>query len=348
MTPRFVLPLRVGLVLAAFAAFGLNSAAHAQSGTTYTYTLIDPVGTGTSVSGINDSGQIVGSYQDPADTSRTYGYVKAPNDSYVTVSPFGSSSVAAYGINDAGLIVGTYISRTPNTFNFYGYVGTPAGGFTTINPFSSAFAEALGVSSAGQIAGDYQDPNSGPTPFGQGSIYGYVGSADNGFTKVDPFGSDKTVVHGINDSGQIAGYYVDPQTGHYLGYTGTVGSDTFVTISPFGSTNASVLGINNAGQIVGVYQDPRSGGTYGYVGAVGSSSFTTVTPFDSGFADSRIEGINNVGQIVGSYRDPRTGMLYGFLGTPNAPVPEASSVVSFGLLLGLGGLGVSVRRRKAA
>ena len=69
-----------------------------------------------------------------------------------------------------------------------------------------------------------------------------------------------------------------------------------------------------------------------------------------GFTLTEATGISNTGFIVGYSTSASTGLREGFLLTPEAPVPEASSIVSLGalLLLGLGGLALSVRRRKAA
>lgn len=105
-------------------------------------------------------------------------------------------------------------------------------------------------------------------------------------------------------------------------------------------------GVNDAGQVAGSYQVLNTNATYGYVGTLGSGSYTVVDPFHSTFAV--VNGINNAGQIVGAYQDSVTGNYYGFVGTPNSPVPEASSVITFGLLLSLGGLMLSARRRSAA
>ena len=242
--------------------------------------------------------------------------------------------------------MGSYVDRSSGGFQYNGYVGTPGGGFTTIDPFNAPFAETLSINTFGQIGGDYQVPGSAPGNSGIGTIYGYVGSASSGFTTVDPFGSQKTVVSGINDSSQIVGYYDDAATNRQFGYAGTAGSNTFTTIDPFGAFDAGILGINNAGQIVGY--DTGSGYDFGFVGSLGSSSYTVVDPFQSTFAV--VNGINDAGQIVGEYQDNATGNYYGFLGTPNTPVPEASSVTTFGFLLslGFGGLTLSARRRKAA
>jgi len=77
--------------------------------------------------------------------------------------------------------------------------------------------------------------------------------ADYIFTTIDVPGSAQTVASGINDAGQIVGYY----NGH--GFLLSNGS--YTTLDATGSSVTQALGINNAGQIVGSYGD--ASGTHG-------------------------------------------------------------------------------------
>ena len=73
---------------------------------------------------------------------------------------------------------------------------------------------------------------------------------------------------------------------------------------------------------------------------------TLIAP-GSGFTLVYAYGISDTGFISG-YGINSSGQQDAFLLRPNAPVPEASSVVSLGLLLvlGMGGLVVAARRKK--
>jgi len=85
----------------------------------------------------------------------------------------------------------------------------------------------------------------------------------------DPLATGGTVPQGINDLGEIVGYYLDGQGSHgftYLNGTFTTTPGDIITIE----------GVNNAGQVVGF------------------RSSDSVHPF----------GINNLGQVVGSFTDP--------------------------------------------
>ncbi len=65
----------------------------------------------------------------------------------------------------------------------------------------------------------------------------------------DPFATGGTYVLGINDSGQVAGYYTDDIGVH--GFVETAGNYTTINDPLPGNENTYVLGINDAGQIVG-------------------------------------------------------------------------------------------------
>src|SRR5262249_13462663 len=102
-----------------------------------------------------------------------------------------------------------------------------------------------------------------------------------------------TVATGINNAGQIVGYYVNA-SGVYQGFLYSGGTYTALS-DPLGANGTYALGINDSGQIVGYYFDSNhiehgflySGGTY--------------TTIDDPPATNRTfaVGINASGQIVG-------------------------------------------------
>src|ERR1700692_4239840 len=96
---------------AAFVFLSFGSPAYSQTtgfiynNGTYT-TLSDPLAVGpTSAYGINDAGQVVGSY---FDATSVHGYIYS-NGNYTTLSFPGSTSTTLYGINNSGQIVGNYL-----------------------------------------------------------------------------------------------------------------------------------------------------------------------------------------------------------------------------------------------
>jgi hypothetical protein len=133
-----------------------------------TFTQIDVPG---EADGINDAGQIVGSFSNSTgthgflDTGRTFTQIDVP----------GASFTAAGGINDAGQIVGVFINSTVN----HGCLDT-GGTFTQIDVPGGGNTQANGINNAGQIVGTFVasvrgDPHF--TTYG-GVHYDYQGIGD--------------------------------------------------------------------------------------------------------------------------------------------------------------------------
>jgi probable HAF family extracellular repeat protein len=116
---------------------------------TYTYTLLDdPLATpgGTGATGINDSGQVVGTYTH-LDTDRQHGFLYA-GGTYTTLDYPGAINTNAEGINASGQIVGNY-----NNGPFHGFLYS-AGTYT---PLDGLFPQ--GINAPGQIVGYFGDAN---------------------------------------------------------------------------------------------------------------------------------------------------------------------------------------------
>ena len=85
----------------------LISVASTADAKTYTFTSIDPPGaSGTIVSGINNSGNIVGSYADAEGHAHNFLYA---GGTFTSIDDFpGASVTIVWGINNSGTIVGDY------------------------------------------------------------------------------------------------------------------------------------------------------------------------------------------------------------------------------------------------
>ncbi len=226
-----------------------------------TFTSFDaPGGYGsTFANGINDSGQIVGSY--PYGTAGS-GFLRSSDGSTFTnindPSAFGSSNgggfgTVAHGINKAGQIVGFYY--TGNTV--HGFLWKSDGTFTSFDDPSAIQTIAKGINSSGQITGSYSDSS--------GKYHGFLRSSDGStFTNFDhpSAGPSGTLGWGINDSGQIVGFYFDG-SGIPRGFL-RKSDGTFTNLDdPSATRGTEPIGINNSGQVVGLYVD--AGGTHGFV-----------------------------------------------------------------------------------
>ena len=118
------------------------------------------------------------------------------------------------------------------------------------------------------------------------------------YTIIDVPGAAHTYASGINNAGQIVGYYLGT-AGGIEGYHGFLYSDgKFTTIDPPNAQSTYgtyAYGINDAGAIVGVYA--KSGGIYGFLDSGGK--FTSLNASEGSYDFTYSRGINNIGQIVG-------------------------------------------------
>ena len=341
--------LKTGAALAALAALGLAAARPALA-QTYTFTTLDdPLAgsftnangsfSGTVAAGINASGEIVGYYFDSAGQ---HGFTETAAGFSTLDFPNVAGSTGALGISNAGQIVGGYGDGTGN----YGFVYTPGAGFAQISEPSAPAGSntfASGVNDSGQIVGNYTDS----TGF---NFRGFLdtpgsGGASSFTTLADPKATSDTFARGINNNGQVVGYYA-PSGGVQIGYLLAPGGGYSDIIDPAAPKHTFPVGINDLGQVAGYYLG--KGGPHGFVetpGTAGASSTFATLDDPLTTHGTYVQGISNNGQVVGYYSDANN-VDHGFLATP-AAVPEASSVVSFGvlLLMGAGGLLTASRKR---
>ena len=286
---------------------------------TYTYTTIaDPNASyGTYATGVNDSGQVVGYYGDANGTTQGFLYA---NGTFTTISdPNATAGTFVTGINDSGQLVGYYTAVTstpiPNgvseTAVNYGFVYAN-GAYTTIdNPNSSTYGTWLdGINNSGQILGYYQDASF--------VNYGFV-DTNGAFTTISdpnalsgPFiyhgPLDGTFVNGLNDSGQIVGYYyladgkiqgIEYTKAGFTNLNGPDGGEVFPT------------GINDSGEIVGT----DDAGAFADI----NGNYTTIADSNAGSGEIFPTGVNNSGDVVGYYDEG--GVIYGVVATP-IPMPD--------------------------
>jgi uncharacterized membrane protein len=112
---------------------------------------------GTVALGINDAGQIVGSFFGGTPQGTTHGFLNT-GGVFTTIDPPGTSFTEARGINDARQIVGRFLDAT----GAHGFLLT-GGIFTTIDvPGASLLGTAaFGINDAGQIVGNFSDGTGG-------------------------------------------------------------------------------------------------------------------------------------------------------------------------------------------
>jgi probable HAF family extracellular repeat protein len=131
---------------------------------TYTFTPLDvpvPGATATTARGINDRGQIVGSFQD---SHGSHGFLYEAGGFTPLDVPFpGTFNTAASGINTHGQIVGVYQSGVPGAPTGLHVFRYEAGVFTPLEVPLGMNPSAYGINTRGQIVGDYVESTERPT-----------------------------------------------------------------------------------------------------------------------------------------------------------------------------------------
>jgi uncharacterized membrane protein len=283
--------------------FLLLSVVSSLNADAFTFTTISFPGSITDTAlGINDSGQIVGTYDlsSPGPGNQAFllsGGVYTP----IPGRP-GSNFVFAHGINNSGQIVG---EDDPNGVNGDAFL-LSGGVYTSIAPSGAVFSFGEGINNNGDIVGSYSTNVTGQS---------FLLSGGTLTTVPVPLAT------GINDSGQIVG-----AANAFSAFLLSGGVFTNIP-GPPGSILVDAAGINNEGQIVGAYEV----GSYGSPmhGFLLSGGVYTTIDFP-GSTETLISGINDNGQMVGWSTNGST--FTGFLVTPT---PEPGTLLSTIGALGL-------------
>jgi probable HAF family extracellular repeat protein len=206
----------------------------------------------TAANGVNANGDIVGIYRDDlANPSNRHGFILSKGV-YTTLDGPGSARTSAFFINAKGQVVGTYRVSGKG----HGFVWTN-GVFTTLDvpDVGDVFVTtATGMNDNGDIVGAY-------ILDAEGSVHGIILSKGVYTTFDVPAADGFTVGQGINNAGQIAGFYAEAD-GNDHGFILT--KDGYTMIDVPGAFWTDVYAINATGEVVGAYEDED--GVHGFVG----------------------------------------------------------------------------------
>ena len=164
----------------------------------------------------------------------------------------------ALGINNSDETVGYYTLIPGGAPGDVSY-SQKSGVFTPVTGLPTNFNnQAVGINNAAtpEIVGFYQ-PDAGLT-----TSFGYLDDGGT-ITTIDPFDSVFTQALGINDLGEIVGFYTDA-AGNQHGYIDNDG--VFTSFDPPGSASTTINGLNDKGDIVGFYTNPTTDTVEGFVG----------------------------------------------------------------------------------
>jgi YVTN family beta-propeller protein len=216
-----------------------------------------PGATETAAWGINDAGDVVGRYFDPA-ANRDHGFL-LHNGTYTTIDPPGTTETFALGINNLEQIVGYYHDSIGHQHGFL----LSNGIYTTVDFPGEIASEVIKINDVGTMVGNYIDA----------ALNNHGFRLQNGaFTAIDIPGASFTEVYGINNGGQIAGGYSIGNTPE-VGFELSNGVVQTVTL-PAAANGLVVEDINDQAQLVGAFFDANGIG-HGFVSARGPFLYAT-------------------------------------------------------------------------
>jgi probable HAF family extracellular repeat protein len=270
-----------------------------------------PFALATQAVAINNSGQIVGNYENTKQVQDQQGFLYQSGD-FTTLDFPGTNGRQGFtritDINNLGQVVGIYALLGEAIHNFI----YSSGNFVSFDVPGGGVVSAINDLGEMLVNG----------PLANASFVDNKGA----LTAIAFPGAEGTYATGINDSGEITGTYFNSPSGPDNGFL--YDGKQYLTI-----VGRSPQSINNSGQIVGYYQDIFNV-TRGFLYSDGT--FTSVD-----FPDAAVTvalGINDFGDIVGaegSVPCSAFSMDCAFLATPT-PEPTTLPLLGTGLLVLVG------------
>ncbi|MCR4339188.1 MAG: hypothetical protein NUW01_04780, partial [Gemmatimonadaceae bacterium] len=231
-------------------------------------------------SGINDRGEIVGSYDDSAGT---HGF-HLRNGEFATIDFPGATFTMAFGIGPSGAVVGAYRREGEAAVNYHGFLRTSDGRFERVDapPYKNTIAQrilpdgtVLGCRHADDFGASMRGAVLTPQKYSETAAFG---SMHNGATP---------------DLRRVVGLYNFAPGDRSAAYT--IDDGRFIPLVVPGSTATSAWDVNPAGVTVGTYRD--SAGVHGFV-----LTHAGFVPLNApGAMTTRALGINSNGAVVGSF-----------------------------------------------
>jgi uncharacterized membrane protein len=288
--------IRTAIVSGVVAAIGSATVWSAD----YTVSTVDfPNATGTSVLGINNLGQVVGSYTGTGGFIGARGFIMSdgvftPVGATMPCRPNGRCNTGAFTVNDRGEIVGGFIADIdfPGLFVQFGN-DSP----TIVQPpgYPNTGLRLAGLNERNVVAGCYSTD--------QGDQIFTLSGTQLVTVQLPVANLVDACAMGLNNWNQLVGTY-QTSDGQFHGFlkSGPVLSNLDVPAA-WGAVSTTPLVINDFGTVAGTYELPN-GETHGFVWRQGQFSALEF-PGSSG-QSAQPSAINDRGEIVGLYGVPAT------------------------------------------
>ncbi|HEX9623294.1 MAG TPA: hypothetical protein VF979_02875 [Streptosporangiaceae bacterium] len=147
--------------------------------------------------GINNAGIAVGFFFDALGQAHAYRY-STVNHKFAMLNIKNSSNATATSINAGGGIAGFF---TNTSGRVVGFLRRPNGQIVTLSRPRADVTQAFGVNKGGLVVGAYTVGS---------STFGFTWQAGRGFRTVnDPHGVGSTIINGVNNAGDLVGFFTD-------------------------------------------------------------------------------------------------------------------------------------------
>jgi hypothetical protein len=291
---------------------------------------------GTRVAGLNALGAVAGSVRTAVTSGVPYvdiPYVRDPDGTFHNVVFPNFAGGDGNAINLWGVMVGNLLLLTDNNspafLHFHGFILQPSGKLTLFDPPGSQETDipTYSINDLGAITGDYWTCNAALSSC---AVHGFVRAPDGKYSSFDVPGASAdgldgggTYPQGINDLGEVSGYYVDANFVFHGfvrrpdGRITTFDVRTTCTDTPNPPGDCAYEGtfpsnVNVLGRVSGTYYG-EDGNPHGFW----RDADGTITRFDYPGANyfTQPSAINDWGQITGLIYDPNL-VVHGLLVTP--------------------------------
>jgi len=264
-----------------------SSAATSQDCADYNFITLDVYGSTNAVAdGINDDGLVSGYYEDSS--SVYHGFVW--RDGVLTkVDHPGAGYTKLYSLNNRDVVIGLYGNSSGTKEHTVTYSAQSRTWTELPDIAGYPYNEGYGINDEGVAVGNAFTSSGSSVAW----IWDPTARSYSFFT-VPGAAEYTTSPSGLNDKGQVAGYFADA-SGAYHGFLKEYG--TYTTIDVPGASYTFLDGLNNSGIIQGQIYD-AAGAAEGVV-ATSGGVFTIVNYPDA--ANTAVVSINDHGDVSGSY-----------------------------------------------
>jgi hypothetical protein len=268
---------------------------------TYTYSAFNyPGAAGTSLSAVNNRGEMVGWYETLIDDQAGYHgfYCAGSQGGCISIDFPNAIQTTATDINDSGYIVGYYLDAGWNYHGFWYYKGK----YFNYDYPGSAFTQIMSINNYNAIVG-----------WSEGTNFVCLQLGSQCFNMQDYPAADYTYFNGINDFGQIVGAYQQQIGQNYITHgfvyeNGNFASNLVHPDSDFPETYSSgtiPIDINNNGVVVGSHTRDNEWylfSAFAYdKGNYYKVDYPLNFPYDMAEESSYANGVNDFGVIVGEF-----------------------------------------------